>query len=297
VDNVAAVSDPTQPPRDPDDPAGELPPEQPPTSPFPESTLTPEDPPPPVEPESEPVTAPTPAPPPEPAATPEREWAAPEPAREWAAPEPAREWAAPAPPSGLTSGDPLGVPGGPPPAPSLPPGYTSPPPPGAGGAAPSAFAPAPGTYRLASWGSRVGAALIDGLIITVPGIIVLVVLGIGAAGSDSDGGTTAFVGGFLLTLLVFLIVALLYAPIMMSRTNGQTVGRMATGIRVIRASGGTMTFGFAALREIVVKGLLIGTVSSFTLGLSTILDSLWPLWDDENRALHDMVVNTRVVKT
>ena len=23
---------------------------------------------------------------------------------------------------------------------------------------------------------------------------------------------------------------------------------------------------------------------------------LWPLWDDENRALHDFVVDTRVVK-
>jgi uncharacterized RDD family membrane protein YckC len=291
VDKVAPVSDPTQPPRDPDDPAGEQPPEQPPTSPFPESSLTPQDPPPPVEPESEPATAPAPAPPPEPAPMPEREWAA---------PEPPREWAAPAPPTGLTSGDPLGASTAPPtapPAPSLPPGYTSPPPPGAGGAAPASFAPAPGTYRLASWGSRVGAALIDGLIITVPGIILLVVLGIGAAGSDSNGGTTAFVGGFLLTLFVFLIVALLYAPVMMSRTNGQTVGKMATGIRVIRANGGPMTFGFAALREIVVKGLLIGTVSSFTLGLSTLLDALWPLWDDENRALHDMVVNTRVVKT
>ena len=25
-------------------------------------------------------------------------------------------------------------------------------------------------------------------------------------------------------------------------------------------------------------------------------DVLWPLWDDENRALHDFVVNSRVVQ-
>ena len=27
-----------------------------------------------------------------------------------------------------------------------------------------------------------------------------------------------------------------------------------------------------------------------------LLDVLWPLWDDEHRAIHDMVVGTRVVE-
>ena len=27
-----------------------------------------------------------------------------------------------------------------------------------------------------------------------------------------------------------------------------------------------------------------------------LIDWLWPLWDDENRALHDFIVNTRTVK-
>jgi uncharacterized RDD family membrane protein YckC len=238
-----------------------------------------------VEPASEPATAPAAPVPPAPPA-------------EFAPPE--REWAAPTPPpagTGMTSGDPLGGSTPAPSAPSFPPGYTSPPPPGAGGYAPAHHPPAPGTYQLGSWGSRVGAAIIDGLIIGVPAVIVIAILGVGAAGSDGDGGAAAFIGGFLLALLVFLIVGLLYAPLMMSSTNGQTVGRMATGIRVIRAGGEPMTFGFAALREIAVKGLLVGTISSFTFGIGYLIDVLWPLWDDENRALHDMVVNTRTVKT
>ncbi len=83
---------------------------------------------------------------------------------------------------------------------------------------------------------------------------------------------------------------------MMSKTNGKTLGRMATGIRVIRTGGEEMTFGFAAVREIAIKGLLInGVGGAVTFGLAWILDSLWPLWDDENRALHDFIVNTRVV--
>ena len=193
-----------------------------------------------MEPDGEPATPPAPEPPAEERPSP----------REWAAPTPSF----PVPSSGLTSGDPLGGS-----TPSLPPGYSSPAPPGAGGLAPSPMAPAPGTYQLGGWWARVGAAIIDGLIIGIPALIVLLALGAGAANSDTDGGAAGFIGAALLALLVFLIVGLLYAPYMMSRTNGQTVGRMATGIRVIRANGEPMTFGYAALREIVVKGLLIGT--------------------------------------
>jgi uncharacterized RDD family membrane protein YckC len=95
---------------------------------------------------------------------------------------------------------------------------------------------------------------------------------------------------------IFAIVALAYAPVMMGRTNGKTVGRMVTGIRVVRTDGQRITVGFAALREVAVKALLIGMVgNSFTFGLATLIDVLWPLWDDENRALHDFVVNTRTV--
>ena len=31
-------------------------------------------------------------------------------------------------------------------------------------------------------------------------------------------------------------------------------------------------------------------------GWWSLLDALWPLWDDEHRAIHDMVVGTRVVE-
>ena len=67
-------------------------------------------------------------------------------------------------------------------------------------------------------------------------------------------------------------------------------------IRVVRTSGEPVTFWFAMLREVVIKSLLFGFVSSFTFGLASLLDVLWPLWDEENRALHDFIVSTRVVK-
>ena len=121
------------------------------------------------------------------------------------------------------------------------------------------------------------------------------VFSVGFFASD-ETGIASLIVGLMLSVLAIAIVALLYAPLMMARTNGKTLGRMAMGIRVVRANGEPMTFGCAMLREVVVKALLFGIAGSLTFGLANLADVLWPLWDDENRALHDFVVNTRVVR-
>ena len=200
----------------------------------------------------------------------------------------------------LTPGDPLS------PGPEAPrhdaglPGYQSPPPPGALGPPAFAGAPAPvaGRYTLAGWWPRVGAALLDGVIVTVGALLILLLFGsVFSVGffADDQTGVVALVVGLLLASVAIAIVALLYAPLMMARTNGKTLGRMALGIRVIRAGGEPMTLGWAMLREVAVKALLFGVAGSVTFGLANLADVLWPLWDDENRALHDFVVDTRTV--
>jgi uncharacterized RDD family membrane protein YckC len=189
--------------------------------------------------------------------------------------------------SRLRAGDPLA-------------GYTSPPPPGAGGPVATAPAPVPaaGRYVLAGWGRRAAAQIIDGLIVGVGALILLVAItapfSVGFFASD-DAGFVSLLVGLFLAVLCISIVALLYAPALMARTNGRTLGRMAVGTRVVRASGRPITFGFAMLREVVVKALLFGIAGAITAGLANLLDYLWPLWDEENRALHDFVVNTRTV--
>jgi uncharacterized RDD family membrane protein YckC len=113
----------------------------------------------------------------------------------------------------------------------------------------------------------------------------------------NDGvGVVSVLVGLLLAVVCVSIVALLYAPALMARTNGRTLGRMATGIRVVRANGQPIDFGFAMLREVVVKALLFGVVGAITGGLANLADVLWPLWEEENRALHDFVVDTRTIK-
>ena len=157
-----------------------------------------------------------------------------------------------------------------------------------------------GQYVLAGWGRRVGAALIDGLIISIPVVLIsLVLIGAVVAGGDSnsDGGIAAIIISVLLTVLVAAVVAIFYAPVMMSRTNGKTVGRMVAGTRVIRADGQPMTFGTAFVREVLLKIVAAGIVNAVTIVgfLGSLIDVLWPLWDDENRALHDFPVNTRTI--
>jgi uncharacterized RDD family membrane protein YckC len=147
---------------------------------------------------------------------------------------------------------------------------------------------------LAGWGSRFAAVLIDGLILTIPvAILAAAVIAI-ATGSDTGAIVTGILG-----FLAYLVVVFVYAPMLMARSgagNGQTWGKQVMSIRVVRDSGEPMSFGWAALREIAVKQLLFAWAGSIFAGLPWLLDNLWPLWDDQNRALHDMIVSTHVVR-
>jgi uncharacterized RDD family membrane protein YckC len=103
----------------------------------------------------------------------------------------------------------------------------------------------------------------------------------------------------IIAFLLYIVVALFYAPVLMAREgprNGQTWGKQILGITVIRDNGEQIELGFGFLREFVVKNLLFGVIGGFFAGIPTLVDYLWPLWDDENRCLHDMVVSTHVIR-
>jgi uncharacterized RDD family membrane protein YckC len=152
---------------------------------------------------------------------------------------------------------------------------------------------------LSGWWPRAGAQVIDWLIVGFGGLLLLVAItapfSIGFFADDTVG-VVAIGVGLVIGVLCVSLVALFYAPAMMARTNGKTLGRMVTGIRVVRANGVPIDFGFAVLREVLIKTLLFGVLGSITGGLINLVDVLWPLWDDENRALHDFLVDTRTVQ-
>ena len=184
---------------------------------------------------------------------------------------------------------PPGSAGAPPPAgypPPPPPQYTAPPQP------PGTFAGA----ELASWGSRVGAMLLDSLVVLGVGLALCAPGGIVAIATEGHVAGWVLLG---LGVLAWIAFSVLYAPYFMRRPgehNGQTLGKQWLGLRVIRTDGQPMGFGWAALREVLVKNFGVGVASAFTLGLAALANYLWPLFDDQNRALHDYVASTRVVR-
>jgi uncharacterized RDD family membrane protein YckC len=203
---------------------------------------------------------------------------------------------APAPGPQAPPPPPQGPPGYAPPAPESAPGYGGPVPPG-GWQQPIARPESGWVGRpLASWGSRLGAYLVDFLVVLIP--VVLLAIGIfgGAAEADTFWG---WVGASILYALLFGAAWLLYAPLLMMRQgerNGQTLGKQMVGIRVVRDSGEPFGFGWAAYREVVLKQLAVGIASSIIPFIPWFLNYFWPLWDDQNRALHDMAASTHVIK-
>jgi uncharacterized RDD family membrane protein YckC len=210
---------------------------------------------------------------------------------------------------GLTSGDPLGdeprrSPQSPPSA--DPPRPAEPPPASAYGSdrvPPGAFAPRPreevsdrfAGAEPAEWWRRAVAAIIDAAVV---GVAAAILLGLSFAPlnlDDTSGVAGAIVVG-LVAILGISIGALLYAPLIMARTDGKTLGKMATGCRVIRADGRRIDFGWAALREVVVKAIGLGVAGGMTGGIAYLVDIFWPFFDGRKRALHDIVVDSRVVR-
>ena len=90
------------------------------------------------------------------------------------------------------------------------------------------------------------------------------------------------------TRLVVLALGLVYATLMLAFHYGQTVGKEVARVRVVAEDGAPVGVGRAFGRE-VVKAVFGVTVVVW------IVDVLWPLWQPENRALHDLIAGTRVV--
>jgi uncharacterized RDD family membrane protein YckC len=148
-----------------------------------------------------------------------------------------------------------------------------------------------GSVELATWWSRAGALLLDVLFAILP-----IVVGAIFAATDSTGLQTI---GVVIIIVGVVWCYFVYYPVFMMRggeRNGQSLGKQIAGIRVVRDHGEPMTYGWALLREFVVRGLLFGVLGSFFFSIPVLVDYLWPIWDESNRALHDMVVSTHVVR-
>ncbi|MFE6688671.1 RDD family protein [Streptomyces sp. NPDC057743] len=164
----------------------------------------------------------------------------------------------------------------------------------------------------ASWGARVGAALLDGLIV---GLIPSILYGIGMAMTASSAASSipdysscppgdfncihnaataaqssssTPVGAILLILLGALIALAGGIFILVKEgSTGQTPGKKALGIKVVsEATGQPIGFGMAFVRKLC----------HIVDGLPCYIGYLWPLWDEKNQTFADKIVTTVVVQ-
>jgi uncharacterized RDD family membrane protein YckC len=138
-----------------------------------------------------------------------------------------------------------------------------------------------GAPTLASWISRVGAVLIDGLIIGIPMMILSAIGGSMATIEDPSAGIVFIILGYIVAFGLGLWF------IYQEGTTGQTIGKKAVGIRLLRQDNGQpLGFGMAFVRK------LAHILDSF----ACYIGYLWPLWDDKNQTFADKVCSTLVIK-
>ena len=160
---------------------------------------------------------------------------------------------------------------------------------GAAGASPLA-------WRYGGFWVRFGARFIDGLIFMVPMVIFIAMLMpslIRAKGQAPIDPNTMFAAFGFVTFFVVLFLAGGCYEILMLKYRSGTLGKMACGLKVIRSDGRSLSWGVCFGRffmwNVVTSGIpyinsVLMLVSSIMLGV-----------DDEKRALHDRVCDTRVI--
>ena len=127
--------------------------------------------------------------------------------------------------------------------------------------------------EIASVGQRLGAFLVDLVISVVVGIAGSVI------GSAISGDLSAI--NFLVSIGYWIVVLILVA------TRGQSPGKMAIGIKIVKTDGRAIGFGTTLIREIIGK-----LISSIII----LLGYIWILFDGQRQGWHDKIASTYVVK-
>ncbi|MEU1848026.1 RDD family protein [Streptomyces sp. NPDC019990] len=170
---------------------------------------------------------------------------------------------------------------------------------------PGGYPGGPAGPQVASMGRRFGARLIDGVVF---GIIYFILAGIGVAGSigaaqDCDpaaadyntcinDASSSIVAAFGAVIGVLALVGLLYEWLMTGLV-GATLGKLALGLRVVKADTGQKPgLGSSFIRWIIPM------VGNFLCGIGALLVYLSPFWDKSGRqqGWHDKAASTMVIK-
>lgn len=110
-----------------------------------------------------------------------------------------------------------------------------------------------------SFAVRVAGGLIDGLVYLAAAWGILIVLGNLAEASDDDGVAAAL--GVLGIVLLMIVIPTTFETL----SRGRSVGKLATGVRIVRDDGGPVRFRHAFIRALVGVGELWLTAASVAI--------------------------------
>ncbi len=152
----------------------------------------------------------------------------------------------------------------------------------------SIFNEAPPLVYAGFW-ERVGAAILDALILAVPSYLLGLIPGLSFndyfQSHTINTGVWRYSQWAMHENLLTILLGWLYAALMESGPMQATLGKRALNIKVVNGEGQRMSFANASGRH-------------FAKLISTIIcciGYLFPLWDARRQALHDKVANTFVV--
>ncbi len=146
----------------------------------------------------------------------------------------------------------------------------------------------PGTNALpAERATRLGAAILDGLIFGAMVYIPIIFTAAAAGAVDEDGGSTILVVGSLFTLVG--LIAWSWLTIRFVLRNGQTIAKKLTGIKVVRSDGSPVSLSRIFWLRNVVNGII--SIIPF-YGLVEVLF----IFSESRQCLHDKMADTIVVR-
>lgn len=150
-----------------------------------------------------------------------------------------------------------------------------------------------GQYELAGFGIRVLAKIIDGILLSIViyGTLFAFLFAFGFGMEEELFSATGQPSGgeIIFTLVFYLFSALVpcaYDTYMVGRFRA-TLGKMLLGLEVVRSDGEGLTYARAF-------GRYWGTVLSYMICW---IGYIMAAFDDQNRALHDQLADTRVIRT
>jgi uncharacterized RDD family membrane protein YckC len=140
---------------------------------------------------------------------------------------------------------------------------------------------------------RFVAYLLDAFIVSIAagvivGIFIAIVL-LSDQSIDDSNDSLFIIGGAIVMVLALIVINWLYEALMTSSPRGATLGKMALGLRIVRADGAQLSFGRATARHFLK--VMITPLVPLAIGY------LMAAFTARKRALHDFLADTLVIRS